>query len=116
MVMGCTLYPNNWDSVRIVEICETSSSYYAGKCRITWAYILAIVGIFDILFLSILAFVLARRQAANYQQESSQVNFIQDNYSNKNFYPTNAMDNNAYETRSDIKTRSRRNSMQDFEL
>ena len=107
-ILGCALYPNNWDSTRIVNICETSSSYYVGKCVIRWAYILAIVGIFDILFLSILALVLARRQASNFQE--SQINFVDK-------YP-NAIDNNGFDSRGEqvIKTRSRKNSMQDFEL
>ena len=93
--------------MRIVNVCETSSSYYVGKCTVRWAYILAIVGIFDILFLSILAFVLARRQAANF--EDSQINFA-DKYP-----PVN--DNHGYDDRGENqKQRSRRNSMHDFEL
>jgi hypothetical protein len=93
--------------MRFVNICETSSSYYVGKCTVRWAYILAIVGIFDILFLSILAFVLARRQATNF--EDSQINFADK-------YP--AMDNNGFDDEQGGEKRrsSRRNSMQDFEL
>jgi len=34
-----------------------------GQCSMRWAYILAIIGIFDILIIAILAFVLALRQA-----------------------------------------------------
>jgi hypothetical protein len=109
MIMGCVLYPNNWDSSRVTSVCETSSSYYVGKCTVRWAYILAIVGIFDILFLAILAFVMARRQANNFQE--SQINFA-----DKSFYP--AIDNNGFDGRGEqiVKSRSRRNSMHDFEL
>lgn len=63
MILGCVLYPNNWDGKRIREICETSTRYNVGKCEIRWAFILAIIGICDILSLSILALVLSRRQA-----------------------------------------------------
>lgn len=75
MILGCVIYPNNWDNPKIVEICETSYSYYAGKCSIKWAYILAIIGIFDILILGSLALVLSRRQASNYKV-SSRLNFV----------------------------------------
>lgn len=71
MILGCVIYPNNWDNPKIVDICETSSSYYPGKCQIRWAYILAIIGIFDILCLAILALVLSRRQTNNYKIASS---------------------------------------------
>lgn len=63
MILGCVIYPNNWDTRRITDICETSSRYNVGKCEIRWAFILALIGIFDILSLSILALVLSRRQA-----------------------------------------------------
>ena len=71
MILGCVIYPNNWDNRRITDICETSTSYYPGKCEIRWAYILAIIGIFDILFLAILALVLSRRQANNFKLTSA---------------------------------------------
>ncbi len=69
------VYPSNWADHRIVNVCETSGYYNSGKCRIKWAYILAIIGVFDILLLGILALVLADRQATNYKVAST-VNFI----------------------------------------
>lgn len=75
MILGCVIYPNNWDDPNIVDICENSRSYFSGKCRIKWAYILAIIGIFDILFLAILALVMSRRQASNYKIAST-VSFV----------------------------------------
>ena len=67
MFLGCVVYPSNWTDQRIASICETSGRYASGKCRIKWAYILAIIGIFDILLLGILALVLSQRQATNYK-------------------------------------------------
>jgi hypothetical protein len=101
--MGCSIYPNNWDSKIVTDVCETSLSYYAGKCQIRWAYILAIIGIFDILFLCILAFVLARRQASPYSTQIAD---------DKNLY---TIDNNAYQGRDDLATRSG-TSFHDFQL
>lgn len=75
MAFGCLIYPYNWSDPQIVDICETSRSYYAGKCRIKWAYILAVISIFDILFLAILALVLSRRQASNYHIAST-ISFV----------------------------------------
>lgn len=49
---------------------------YTGNCQIRWAYILAIVGIFDALILAILAAVLATR----YVRPTSEV------YSNGSIY------------------------------
>ncbi len=71
MIFGCIVYPTTWDQPKIVEVCETSTSYYSGKCAIKWPYILAIVGIFDVLLLSALAFVLSRSQPAHYRQHLS---------------------------------------------
>lgn len=70
MILGCVIYPNNWDDPKITDICETSTSYYSGKCAVRWAYILAIIGIFDISFLAALALVLSRRQVNNYRVAS----------------------------------------------
>ena len=80
MILGCVIYPNNWDDPRIVDICETSTSYYSGKCAVRWAYILAIIGIFDIWFLAALALVLSRRQVNNYKV-ASMASFSENNLS-----------------------------------
>lgn len=75
MAFGCIIYPYNWGDAQIVDVCETSKSYFAGRCRMKWAYILAIISIFDILFLAILALVLSRRQATNYRIAST-ISFV----------------------------------------
>ena len=67
MILGCIIYPSVLDSERVKEICETSSKYHVGKCEVRWAYILAVISIFDILILSILALVLSRKQISNFK-------------------------------------------------
>ena len=76
MFIGCVVYPAGWDSERVMSVCGATSPYNIGECGIRWAYILAIIGIFDALVLSTLAFVLAVRQAkmlpdAYYHQNSN---------------------------------------------
>ena len=64
MFLGCVIYPGGWDHIMVRRICgDEASGYHLGKCDMRWAYILAIIGVFDILILAILAFVLAFRQA-----------------------------------------------------
>ncbi|XP_013411938.1 LHFPL tetraspan subfamily member 3 protein isoform X1 [Lingula anatina] len=58
MFLGCVIYPAGWDHLIVYNVCK-GGLYNAGVCQIRWAFILAIIGIFDILFLCILAFVLA---------------------------------------------------------
>lgn len=50
-------------SVTVVRsVCgQDAVKYYLGSCEIRWAYILAILGIFDAIVLSALAFVLGTR-------------------------------------------------------
>lgn len=74
MILGCLIYPSVWDSRRVRDICETSTKYYVGKCQVKWAYVLAVIGIFDILILSILALVLSRKQISNLK--ISTINYI----------------------------------------
>lgn len=62
MFLGCIVYPLGWDNEEIVRICGNSASQFnLGTCGIRWAYILAIIGIFDAFILAILAFVLATK-------------------------------------------------------
>jgi hypothetical protein len=57
------IFPSGWDHMYVRRICgEDAGDYDIGKCEMRWAYILAIIGIFDILMLAILAFVLACHQ------------------------------------------------------
>jgi len=63
MFLGCVIFPAGWDNSTIKGICGAESGqYHLGDCEMRWAYILAIIGIFDCLFLAILAFVLACTQ------------------------------------------------------
>lgn len=63
MFLGCIIYPAGWKSTEVQRLCGfTAESFVIGNCTVGWAYILAMVGIFDALFLAILALVLATRQ------------------------------------------------------
>ena len=62
MALGCLVYPAVWSSPRVREVCEDSVNYNTGKCEIKWAYVLAIIAIFDIMILTILALVMSRKQ------------------------------------------------------
>ncbi|KAK2182123.1 hypothetical protein NP493_366g02091 [Ridgeia piscesae] len=64
MFLGCIIYPVGWNNVSVQGVCGASAAVFQiGQCGIRWAYILAIIGIFDIFVLAVLAFVLASRQA-----------------------------------------------------
>lgn len=63
MFMGCIAYPAGWDHDRVMSVCGATGPFQIGECGVRWAYILAIIGIFDALVLCTLAFVLAVRQA-----------------------------------------------------
>ncbi|XP_050414782.1 LHFPL tetraspan subfamily member 3 protein isoform X1 [Patella vulgata] len=64
MFLGCVIFPNGWDHKTFNKIClNDNKSYDMGSCGIRWAYILAIILIFDATILAILAFVLAAKQA-----------------------------------------------------
>lgn len=64
MFLGCVVFPAGWDHPEVQRMCGTEADrYHIGLCGIRWAYILAIIGIFDAFILAILAFVLATRQA-----------------------------------------------------
>lgn len=63
-VLGCVVYPSGWDHAKVRAVCGSNADKFnPGACGIRWAYILAILSIFDSLVLSILAFVLASRFA-----------------------------------------------------
>ncbi|XP_052780613.1 LHFPL tetraspan subfamily member 3 protein-like isoform X2 [Mya arenaria] len=70
MAVGCIIYPNSFDDENVRRICgQSAKPYMMDKCQIRWAYILAIVLIFDALILAILAFVIAARQARSLSNE-----------------------------------------------
>jgi len=58
MLLACIIYPSGWGADVVANTCG-SESYDAGRCKIQWTYILAIVAIFDAIILAVLAFVLA---------------------------------------------------------
>jgi hypothetical protein len=77
MFLGVVTYPAVWGSPRVREVCESSRNFITGNCEVKLAYVLAILGIFDILVLSALAFVLGRVQVSNYKPSRAQGSFRQ---------------------------------------
>ena len=70
MAVACIIYPASWDDEAVRRICgQEATAYQIADCQIRWAYILGIVLIFDAFILSILAFVLAARQARDLPAE-----------------------------------------------
>lgn len=64
MGLACVIYPAGWNHAEVRTICgSTADEYRMGLCNIRWAYILAIIGIFDAAVLAILAFFLAAKRA-----------------------------------------------------
>jgi len=69
MFLGCVIFPHGWDNIMVNRICgDGVGRYNLGQCSMRWAYILAIIGVFDILILTVLAFVLAFRQAGKWNE------------------------------------------------
>ncbi|MBN3300415.1 LHPL3 protein, partial [Amia calva] len=61
--LGCLIFPDGWDSDLVQQLCgDQTDKYSLGACSVRWAYILAIMGILNVLILSFLAFVLGNRQ------------------------------------------------------
>lgn len=64
MGLACVIFPAGWNHPEVKLICGSSADEYRmGLCNIRWAYILAILGIFDAALLAILAFFLAAKRA-----------------------------------------------------
>ncbi|KAH3880977.1 LHFPL tetraspan subfamily member 3 protein-like isoform X1 [Dreissena polymorpha] len=64
LFLGCVIYPSGWENDELEKICgPDSGKYRMGDCNIRWAYILAIIGIFDAAILAVLAFFLASKRA-----------------------------------------------------
>lgn len=64
LFLACVIYPSGWENDELQKICgPDSGKYRTGQCNIRWAYILAILGIFDAAILAVLAFFLASKRA-----------------------------------------------------
>ncbi|XP_076447833.1 LHFPL tetraspan subfamily member 3 protein-like [Babylonia areolata] len=64
MFLACVIYPVGWNHREVKLICgDGANEYRLGDCSIRWAYILAILGIFDAAVLAVLAFFLAAKRA-----------------------------------------------------
>jgi len=62
MFLGCLVFPLGWDNPQLERVCGKDVGQFSlGACGVRWAYILAIIGIFDAFILAILAFVLATK-------------------------------------------------------
>jgi hypothetical protein len=90
MIVACIIYPAGWDHAQVMEICGKSAGpYKLGDCGIRWAYVLAILGIFDSAFLAVLAFILASKRAKDGAQSvsgsyiKSEPEFYDDTFSRK---------------------------------
>ncbi|XP_069603940.1 LHFPL tetraspan subfamily member 3 protein-like [Ranitomeya imitator] len=63
--LACILFPDGWDSPAVRPFCNhRSDRYQLGTCSVHWGFILAILGTFDCLVLSILGFTLGKRHDA----------------------------------------------------
>ncbi|XP_046548731.1 LHFPL tetraspan subfamily member 3 protein-like isoform X1 [Haliotis rubra] len=117
LILGCIVYPNGFDSRLVQDICSNSGSYDIGTCGIRWAYILAIVLIFDAVILATLAFVLAAKQAKLLpevygKKEKSELNgFASDTLSKRSGFPPLSEDRySEYSHRSEKSKRSNHSS------
>lgn len=64
MFIACVIFPAGWDHEEVQKVCgPNADAYDLGECDIRWAYILAILGIFDAAILAVLAFFLASKRA-----------------------------------------------------
>ncbi|KAK0064041.1 lipoma HMGIC fusion partner-like 3 protein [Biomphalaria pfeifferi] len=64
MFLACVIYPAGWGQKEVYDLCgNNAGEYRIGECGVRWAYILAILGIFDAFVLALLAFFLASKRA-----------------------------------------------------
>ncbi|CAL1532245.1 unnamed protein product [Lymnaea stagnalis] len=64
MFLACVIFPSGWGEQRVYDLCGAEAGEYKiGKCGVRWAYILAMLGIFDAFVLALLAFFLASKRA-----------------------------------------------------
>lgn len=62
LIVGVLAFPGGWSDPSVQEVCGPSARhFYPGQCGLRWAYILAMIGVADVLVLAALAFTLAVR-------------------------------------------------------
>lgn len=62
LIVGVLAFPGGWADPSVQEVCGPSARhFYPDKCGLRWAYILAMIGVADVLVLAALAFTLAVR-------------------------------------------------------
>lgn len=62
LIVGVLAFPGGWADPSVQEVCGPSARhFYPGQCGLRWAYILAMIGVADVLVLAALAFTLAVR-------------------------------------------------------
>lgn len=60
--VGVLAFPAGWADPSVQEVCGPAArQFYPGQCGLRWAYILAVIGVADVLVLAALAFTLAVR-------------------------------------------------------
>jgi hypothetical protein len=66
LFIALIIYPAGFDNDVIRSVCGSQvNDFYPDTCQVRWAYILAIIGFFNILILAILAFFLGIKQPNN---------------------------------------------------
>ncbi|XP_033098211.1 LHFPL tetraspan subfamily member 3 protein-like [Anneissia japonica] len=60
VLIGIIIYPAGWDHSIIKSLCG-GDSYSLGGCQLRWAFVLAILAVFDALILGIIAMLLASK-------------------------------------------------------
>ena len=56
------MFPLGFSAGEVREVCgPTARQWNVGECELRWAFLLSIIGIFDAIVLSALAFVIATR-------------------------------------------------------
>ena len=65
-LIALIIYPSGFDNDTIRSVCgPNANDFYIDTCQVRWAYIIAIIGFFNILILAVLAFSLAITQPTN---------------------------------------------------
>jgi hypothetical protein len=63
-LIGLCIYPIGWDNSAIRSVCGAESDQFKiGTCSLRWSFYIAIIALLQIFFLTVLAFLLAARQA-----------------------------------------------------